>query len=87
MRDVMDEVGAADLVKVDIEGGEWEILADPAFRREPSDGDGARVSPPPLSGPDPRAEAESAARGGAACTSRTIWHRDDGYGMLWAWRD
>jgi len=31
MVDVLDQVAAADLVKMDIEGGEWPILADPRF--------------------------------------------------------
>jgi FkbM family methyltransferase len=30
--DVFPHLGVADLLKIDIEGGEWEILADPRFR-------------------------------------------------------
>jgi len=29
MRDVLPEICSADLVKLDIEGGEWDILLDP----------------------------------------------------------
>jgi hypothetical protein len=36
-------------------------------------------------GEDPRSTAERAlAR--ANLRTASIWHRDDGYGMLWAWR-
>ncbi|MBV9836690.1 MAG: FkbM family methyltransferase, partial [Solirubrobacterales bacterium] len=31
-RDVLPLLGDADLIKLDIEGGEWEILGDPRFR-------------------------------------------------------
>jgi FkbM family methyltransferase len=30
--DVLPELGTADLVKIDIEGAEWDLLADPRFR-------------------------------------------------------
>jgi len=86
MRDVMDEVRAADLVKVDIEGGEWEILRDPRFAENPPKVMVLEYHPHLCPGPDPRVEAE---RRLAAANLRveTIWHRDDGYGMMWAWRD
>jgi FkbM family methyltransferase len=85
VRDVLPELAGADLVKLDIEGGEWEILADERFRREP---------PPllvleyhPHLGPDgdPRAAAERALAD-AGLRIAEIWHRPDGYGMVWAWR-
>jgi FkbM family methyltransferase len=85
VRDVIGEISAADLVKLDIEGGEWEILGDERFRREP---------PPvmvleyhPYLGPagDPRAAAERALTD-AGLRIADIWHRPDGYGMVWAWR-
>ena len=52
-RDVLGMISTADLVKLDIEGGEWEILLDPRFarrRRAPSSsnttGPGARQAIP-----------------------------------------
>lgn len=86
MSDVMDQVGAADLVKVDIEGGEWEILADPRFAENPPRAIVLEYHPHLCPGPDPRAEAERLLAG-ARMHAEDIWHRDDGYGMLWAWRD
>ena len=41
--DVLPELAAADLVKIDIEGAEWPILADPRFRRATSARRRARV--------------------------------------------
>jgi hypothetical protein len=35
--------------------------------------------------PDPRGAAERALAG-AGLKITPIWHRDDGYGMVWAWR-
>ena len=85
IRDVLGEIRDADLVKIDIEGGEWEILQDPRFRAAPP-----RVlvlEYHPHLGPagDPRQAAEEALRQ-AGLRIADIWHRDDGYGMVWAWR-
>ena len=85
VRDVMAEVGDADLVKLDIEGGEWEILTDERFRREPPGVIVLEYHPYLCPGSDPRSEAERVLRD-AQLTVKTIWHRDDGYGMLWGWR-
>jgi len=86
VRDVLAAMAAADLVKMDIEGGEWAILTDPRF-----------VAAPPRSlvleyhpggqcpGPDPHT-AIATILGRAQMTAREIWRRDDGHGMLWAWR-
>jgi FkbM family methyltransferase len=85
VRDVMAEVCAADLVKVDIEGGEWDILLDPRFARNPPRAIVLEYHPHLCPGEDPRAAAQQAlARAGLS--TAPIWHRDDGYGMLWAWR-
>jgi len=85
VRDVMAEVAEADLVKLDIEGGEWEILADDRFRKEPPAV--VVLEYHPHLGPegDPRAAAERALRE-AGLKIADIWHRPDGYGMVWAWR-
>src|SRR4029077_5158173 len=85
VRDVMPEVCGADLVKVDIEGGEWEILLDPRFAQSPPRAIVLEYHPHLCPEDDPRVTAERAlARAGLGMVS--IWHRDDGYGMLWAWR-
>jgi FkbM family methyltransferase len=83
--DVIPRLAGADLVKMDIEGGEWAILADPRFG----------ASPPrvlvleyhPRFGPDgdPRVAVEAALEQ-AGFQLESIWHRTDGHGMLWAWQ-
>jgi FkbM family methyltransferase len=85
MVDVMDEVAAADLVKVDIEGGEWEILQDQRFRASPPRVIVLEYHPHLCPTSDPRGQAEALVRQ-AGLTIEPIWHRDDGYGMFWAWR-
>jgi FkbM family methyltransferase len=85
VRDVMPEVAAADLVKLDIEGGEWEILADERFRREPPSVVVLEYHPHLGPDGDPRAAAEQALTD-AGLKIADIWHRPDGYGMVWAWR-
>jgi len=85
LRDVMSEICGADLVKVDIEGGEWEILKDPRFGEHPPRAVVLEYHPHLCPAADPRAEAERLLAG-ARLTIAPIWHRDDGYGMLWGWR-
>jgi FkbM family methyltransferase len=85
IEDVLPQVCAADLVKVDIEGGEWEILLDPRFAQNPPRAIALEYHPHLCPGEDPRATAE-AALARADLSIASIWHRPDGYGMLWAWR-
>ncbi len=85
MRDVMAEVCGADLVKVDIEGGEWEIMLDPRFAENPPRVMVIEYHPHLCPDDDPRGAAERALAH-ANLTTAPIWHRADGYGMLWAWR-
>lgn len=85
IRDVLPEICSADLVKVDIEGGEWEILFDPRFSQNPPRAMVLEYHPHLCPGPNPRATAERALAQ-ADLSTASIWHREDGYGMLWAWR-
>jgi FkbM family methyltransferase len=85
VHDVMAEISAADLVKLDIEGGEWEILADERFRREPPAVLVLEYHPHLAPPGDPRAAVEQTLRE-AGLKIADIWHRPDGYGMVWAWR-
>lgn len=84
-RDVMGAIATADLVKIDIEGGEWQILGDPRFAADPPRALVMEYHPEGCPDSDPRAAAERAL---AAAGLRTalIWQNDDGVGMLWAWR-
>lgn len=85
VEDVMPRLAGADLVKMDIEGGEWTILEDPRFRESPPRAVVLEYHPRFCSGADPRAAAESALVS-AGLRVRSIWHRPDGHGMLWAWQ-
>jgi FkbM family methyltransferase len=83
--DVLPAIGAASLVKIDIEGSEWSILEDPRFAAHPPRAIVLEYHPrgPTDRSPSQAAEALLAASG---MRTSTIWHGDDGVGMLWAWR-
>ncbi len=83
--DVMGELCGSDLVKIDIEGGEWEILEDDRFRADPPRITVLEYHPHLCRAPNPREHAEHLVRA-AGLAVEPIWHRDDGYGMFWAWR-
>jgi len=85
VRDVLPAMGEADLVKLDIEGGEWEILSDARFQVSPPRALVMEYHPYRCPGDDPRATVEALLET-ARMAVHTIWHRDDGHGMLWAWR-
>ena len=82
---MLPEIAAADLVKMDIEGGEWEILRDPRFAASPPRAIVLEYHPHP-SAPDPRAAVEGLLRDAGLTEQAPIFHRADGHGMLWAWR-
>ena len=82
--DVLPYLGAADLAKIDIEGGEWAILADPRL---------AEAAPPALvleyhprfcTEGDPRAAAVRLLSE-AGFEAHPFAERG-GHGMVWAWR-
>jgi FkbM family methyltransferase len=86
MIDVLPRLTGTDLLKLDIEGGEWAIVGDPRF---PSAAPPALVmeyhphlAPP---GNEPRAAIERRLHG-CGYVVREILHHADGHGMLWAWR-
>jgi FkbM family methyltransferase len=83
--DVLSRIARADLVKMDIEGGEWAILGDPRFREAPPRALVLEYHSRLCPGSDPRAEAEASLHG-AGMRVQAISHHGDGQGMLWAWR-
>jgi FkbM family methyltransferase len=85
MRDVLPEVCSAGLVKLDIEGGEWEILLDPRLRTDPPPAIVLEYHPRGCPARDPLALAEQALHD-AGLRTAVIWARNDGHGMLWGWR-
>jgi FkbM family methyltransferase len=81
--DVFPHLVEADLVKMDIEGGEWAILADPRL------GDLHAILVleyhPQLAPEADTAEAVTKLLSTAGFELAPIFHRPDGVGMLWAW--
>jgi FkbM family methyltransferase len=85
IRDVLPEIAESDLVKMDVEGGEWAILGDPRFRSCPPRALVLEYHPRFCANGDPREAAESALAA-AGLRVHPVWHRPDGHGMVWAWR-
>jgi FkbM family methyltransferase len=86
VRDVLPEIARADLVKMDIEGGEWAILGDPRFIAAPPRAVTMEYHPegaPPGADPRRAAVARLEAAGLEVRETRRTAH---GAGMLWAWR-
>jgi len=85
--DVLPIVASADLLKMDIEGGEWEILTDPRFAADPPARVVLEFHPEGAPGDDdPEAEVlELLAAAGLTCTFTSSF-RLHGYGLVWAWR-
>jgi FkbM family methyltransferase len=81
--DVLPLLVGADLVKIDIEGGEWPLLLDPRFADIRSAV--LEYHPHGAPGDDPRASAHEILRShGFEITP--VFHAPDGIGMLWATR-
>jgi FkbM family methyltransferase len=82
--DAFSLLAAADLVKIDIEGAEWAILADPRLRDLPAKGIVLEYHAHLCPGDDPH-EAAPRLLAGAGFETRSIFEADTGVGMLWAW--
>lgn len=86
MRDVMAAIAAADLVKIDIEGGEWAIILDPRFVAAPPRAVVLEYHAAGCPTPDPLDAALDALQR-AGMSTESIWHdAAAGVGMAWAWR-
>ena len=84
--DVLPLLDGVDMLKMDIEGGEWAILEDPRFAASAPAVTVLEYHPHLCPHPNPRAAVEAVfARAGLQI--HMIFARDDGHGMLWAWRD
>ena len=84
--DVLPELDGAGLLKIDVEGAEWDLLADPRF---PS------AAPPVVvleyhregaPGPDPEADAERALRLAGLEVVHAARKPQFGAGLVWAFR-
>lgn len=86
IRDVLPIIEGVDLLKMDIEGGEWAILQDPRFRECAPRVAVLEYHPDRCPTENPHLAVEAALQASGMhirCTKR----RDDGHGMLWAWRE
>ena len=85
MVDVFPDLQEADLVKIDIEGSEWEILGDPRLRDLPARAIALEYHAWRCPGPNPRQMAiDALAEAGFEISA--MREHVPGYGELWAWR-
>lgn len=76
----------ADFVKLDIEGGEWELLSDPRFAALPARALVIEYHPHLCPAPDPRVHAEALLSAGGWQLEHMDFDMPPGHGVLWAWR-
>jgi FkbM family methyltransferase len=82
-RDVFPFLDGVDLLKIDIEGSEWGLLADERFGAAPVVA--LEYHPHGCPGDDPHAEVDALlARAGYAF--EPVYRAPDGSGMRWAWK-
>jgi FkbM family methyltransferase len=86
--DFYEQLGdGADLVKMDCEGGEWAILADPRFAAMKAGIIRLEWHSIHCPQPDARAEAIRLLRAGGFTQIVDADHEHDRNGVLWAWRE
>jgi FkbM family methyltransferase len=83
-RDVFPFLEEADLLKIDIEGSEWEILADPRFAELDAAAIVLEYHPSYRSGPHAEAAVQRALERAGYETGGPIKGTDAG--MMWAWK-
>jgi FkbM family methyltransferase len=85
--DAFDWLSQADLAKLDIEGGEWALLADPRLAQIPTRVLVLEYHPQRSPRPDPRGAAhEALMSAGYRTLDVPLKGAGDGQGMIWAWR-
>jgi FkbM family methyltransferase len=82
--DVLPELVGADLVKIDIEGGEWELIADRRFRDTRPQAMVLEYHREGCPGPDAHAVAEQALRAAGFEVVQAGHKPRYGAGLLWA---
>lgn len=85
-QDVLPLIAGVDLLKMDVEGGEWEILADPRFQAAPPRVVVLEYHPQGAPSADPHSAVIEALDAAGLTARMGIFRRESGYGMLWAWR-
>ena len=87
--DVFRYLDDVDLLKIDVEGAEWELLADPRFAGVPAGAVALEYHPRGCPSGDPRSLAHELLRD---CGYETADHDSasfaglEGQGMVWAWK-
>jgi FkbM family methyltransferase len=81
--DVLPLIADADLVKIDIEGSEWRILADSRFKKLSARAVVLEYHPQGAPGPDPAEAAAGLLRGAGFTVGKPFDVRGDA-GVLWA---
>lgn len=84
--DVLPMMGEVDLVKLDIEGAEWEILLDGRFTSCAPHSLVLEYHQEASPEPDPRALAERVLRDAGFVVQQTNADPGFGTGLIWAWR-
>jgi FkbM family methyltransferase len=84
--DVLPRIQEADLVKIDIEGGEWALLDDPRFAQTEARAVALEYHPENCPGSDPRTEAERALVCAGFEVAGGPSKPEFGTGVLWGWR-
>jgi FkbM family methyltransferase len=83
--DVLPVIAGADLVKIDIEGSEWPILADARFKTLSARAVVLEYHSQGAPGPDPAEAAAELLRGAGFKVGEPFDVRGDA-GVLWAWK-
>lgn len=85
VEDVLSAIAGADLLKMDIEGGEWAIISDERFTAAPPRCLVMEYHPEGCPDADPPASVRGFLEG-AGLTVGEIGRSPHGAGMVWAWR-
>jgi FkbM family methyltransferase len=84
--DALEMAGDADLLKIDIEGGEWALLDDPRFRRLRAAAVVLEYHPQACPTTDARSAAEERLLGAGYQIVSVRPHAEHGTGLIWALR-
>ncbi|MEX2031847.1 MAG: FkbM family methyltransferase [Dehalococcoidia bacterium] len=86
VEDVFDHLAGVDLFKMDIEGGEWELLADPSFAASKARTVVIEYHPDLCPWDDPAEAAERLLHGAGYEVFPGLTHVGEGVGVLWGVR-
>jgi hypothetical protein len=86
VRDAFPLIADADLVKIDIEGGEWPILADARFASMRARAVVLEYHIDGSPSGDPAGSAAAALTAAGFVVGEPVPATAPGYGTLWAWR-